>query len=156
MSEYTGKRIVPRHDGAWNSAKEYEQLTIVLNTDDGVSYISRKKVPAGTELSDTEYWAVCSQFSRQVQNLANSLDETDAEVETLKNQVAANVTASTDSDADYAAEVADARVDHDGSKHTSLGEHIREVTGNMAEDIGAIRSAPGFLFRTQGSATVRR
>lgn len=139
MSKYTGGRIVPRHDGTWDSTKEYEQLTIVLNTDDGVSYMSRKKVPAGTELSDEEYWVVCSQFSRQVQILSNSLDETDAEVETLKNQVAANVTASTDSDADYAAEVADARVDHDGSRHTSLGEHIREVTGDMAEDIEDIQ-----------------
>ncbi len=146
MSSYTGGRIVPRHDGTWDSTKEYEQLTIVLNTDDGVSYISRKKVPAGTELSDTEYWAVCSQFSRQVQILSNSLDETDAEVATLKKQVAANVSASTDSDSDYAAEVADARVDHDGTTHSSLGEHIREVTGDMADDIEDLQIAARVSF----------
>lgn len=29
MSKYIGNRIVPRHDGIWDKAKEYEPLTIV-------------------------------------------------------------------------------------------------------------------------------
>ena len=57
MSEYIGNRIVPHHDGVWDKAKEYEPLTIVYEESTGDSYMSRKPVPAGTLLSQEEYWA---------------------------------------------------------------------------------------------------
>ncbi|MCC8102129.1 MAG: hypothetical protein LIP11_07665 [Clostridiales bacterium] len=148
MSKYTGGRIVPRHDGEWDSTKEYERLTIVLNPDDGVSYIARKSVPAGTELSDTEYWAVCSQFSGQLDSYQKQVDADlaaaeakmqdnreamDDAVKTLTARLDANVTASTDGDADYAAEVVDARVDADGLAFDSLGDAVR--TANSALDM---------------------
>ena len=37
MSEYIGNRIVPRHDGVWDKAKEYEPLTIVYEESTGDS-----------------------------------------------------------------------------------------------------------------------
>ncbi len=43
----------------------------------------------------------------------------------LSSRIDAQVTASTDSDADYAAETADGRIDTWGSQHASLGENIR-------------------------------
>ena len=45
MSEYIGNRIVPRHDGVWDSTKAYEPLIIVYEEGSGDSYISRKDVP---------------------------------------------------------------------------------------------------------------
>lgn len=44
----------------------------------------------------------------------------------LSSRIDAQVTASTDSDADFAAEVADARVDSWGTEHACLGTNIRE------------------------------
>ncbi len=44
----------------------------------------------------------------------------------LSSRIDAQVTASTDSDADYAAEVADGRVDTWGNEQASLGANIRE------------------------------
>ena len=70
MSEYIGNRIVPRHDGVWDKAKEYEPLTIVYEESTGDSYMSRKPVPAGTLLSQEEYWAMCSRFSEQMARFA--------------------------------------------------------------------------------------
>ena len=58
MGTFKGKRIIPKHDGVWNQKKEYEELTIVLDAESGDGYISRKPVPAGTVLTDTDYWSL--------------------------------------------------------------------------------------------------
>ena len=96
MSEYIGNRIVPRHDGVWDKAKEYEPLTIVYEESTGDSYMSRKPVPAGTLLSQEEYWAMCSRFSEQMalyrQNTADDVaqlrSDTSADVATLRKMTA--------------------------------------------------------------------
>ena len=44
----------------------------------------------------------------------------------LSSRIDAQVTASTDSDADYAAEVVDGRIDTWGYEHASLGSNIRQ------------------------------
>ncbi|MBQ7544939.1 MAG: hypothetical protein IJT02_08350 [Synergistaceae bacterium] len=59
---------------------------------------------------------------KQIQKLARR-NKTAEEV--LSSRIDAQVTASTDSDADYAAEVADARVDVWGNVQGSLGSNIR-------------------------------
>ena len=66
MSEYIGNRVVPKHDGVWDSTKVYEPLVIVYEEGTGDSYISRKDVPAGTGQNQKEYWALCARFSEQV------------------------------------------------------------------------------------------
>ena len=101
MSEYIGNRIVPRHDGVWDKAKEYEPLTIVYEESTGDSYMSRKPVPAGTLLSQEEYWAMCSRFSEQMalyrQNTAEEVEQfrkdTAADVEQLRTDTASDVAA---------------------------------------------------------------
>lgn len=193
MSEYIGNRIVPRHDGVWQAEKAYEPLTIVLEEGTGDSYISRRPVPAGTLLSQKEYWAVCSRFSEQVKLFRDGVDadvlemhehlddtveavnqKTDdtvsavnqkadrtidainrkadetlaamtertqaAETLTSENRTAlekrmkqietrqdANVTASTNANVDYAAELVDSRVDDTNHTFGSTGENIRAL-----------------------------
>ena len=77
MSDYIGKRIVPKHCGEWDKDTAYEMLCIVLHTESGESYISRCEVPAGVEISDGKYWAVCSRFSQQVKDMETHLQETE-------------------------------------------------------------------------------
>ena len=74
MGEFVGGRIVPKHCGAWNKRSKYEMLSIVYQPETGDSYISRKSVPAGTDLSSEEYWAICSEYSAQVRNLEQDVD----------------------------------------------------------------------------------
>lgn len=83
MSVYRGGRIVPKHFGVWDSETEYEMLAIVFDEDTGDSYISRKAVPAGTLLSDNDYWALCARFSDQLQTYQ---EETDARLEALEDE----------------------------------------------------------------------
>ena len=169
MGTFKGKRIIPKHDGVWNRKKEYEELTIVLDAESGDGYISRKPVPAGTVLSDTDYWSLCSHFNAQmyrletdvaedVEEMHRSLSETESAmhkeiseaesrvntkvsdaqnamqktedamntaVEQMNKRLDANVIASTDSKADYAAELVDVRVGQDGTVYPSAGEAIR-------------------------------
>ena len=67
MSDYIGKRIVPKHCGEWDRAKEYEMLSIVLHTENGNSFITKREVPAGVEITDTSYWALCSEYNAQIE-----------------------------------------------------------------------------------------
>ena len=53
---YVGARYIPRIMGEYNNETAYEALDIV--TSGGVGYISRQPVPAGTAVSNKEYWAM--------------------------------------------------------------------------------------------------
>lgn len=132
MSEYIGSRIVPKPCGEWDKTKEYEVLSVVLLPSSGDSYIARKDVPVGTAIMETEYWMLCSDFSLQLKAVQDDVSELQDKTDTLAEQIAANVAASTDSDADYAAEVVDARVTADGEEKISLGEAIRAVGSEVA------------------------
>lgn len=52
---YVGARYIPRIMGEYNNETAYEALDIV--TSGGVGYISRQPVPAGTAVTNKEYWA---------------------------------------------------------------------------------------------------
>ena len=73
MTKYVGKRIVPVHCGVWDQNRNYEMLSIVLNMADGDSYIARREVPAGTVLSDQNYWMLHSLYSQQIKDMADEL-----------------------------------------------------------------------------------
>lgn len=53
---YVGARYIPRIMGEYNNETAYEALDIVTNG--GVGYISRQPVPAGTAVTNKEYWAM--------------------------------------------------------------------------------------------------
>lgn len=82
MPKYVGRRIVPKHGGIWDKTKEYEELIIVLCQETGVSYISKLPVPAGTEIFNEHYWAVCSEFSEQIKLAEDHLTQTAEDVHT--------------------------------------------------------------------------
>ena len=74
MGEFVGKRVVPDHVGVWDQKKTYEPLMIVLDSETGDSYISRKAVPTGISLSDESYWSLCAHYSAQMRKLEQDVD----------------------------------------------------------------------------------
>ena len=108
MAKYIGKRIVPKHCGVWDRTRSYEMDCIVYEQDTGDSYISRKEVPAGTALSQEEYWALCARFSEQmallrsdvqadVKEMHDSLDETEKAVNQKTDNAVSEMTQKTNS-----------------------------------------------------------
>lgn len=51
-----GKVAVTVEQEYWSETKDYDRLVIVESETLGTTYISRKEVPAGTSLTDREYW----------------------------------------------------------------------------------------------------
>lgn len=69
--QYTGARYVPIFGRAgsdtveWDDLAPYEPLTVVMH--EGVSYVSRRYVPRGIQITDTEYWVETYRFNAQVE-----------------------------------------------------------------------------------------
>ncbi len=80
MARYIGKQIVPKHCGYWDSTKSYEMENVVYDKSSGNSYISRKAVPAGADISQWEYWALCSDFNMQMDLLEKHFTATEERI----------------------------------------------------------------------------
>ena len=64
--QYVGARYVPKFADPveWNNALSYEALTIVTHL--GNSFTSKKPVPAGVDIGNTEYWVNTGNYNEQV------------------------------------------------------------------------------------------
>lgn len=88
---YVGHRYVPLISGEWDKQQTYEGLSIV--THKGNSYTSKKRVPIGIEIDDTEYWVVTGnydlqveQYRQEVRNVEKYVDDEIQEVDTRLNE----------------------------------------------------------------------
>lgn len=74
MRQYIGARYVPKFMGTYDATQSYEALCVVDNGL-GTSYISTVPTPAGTPLTDTDYWAIYGASSGAIINLQNQIDD---------------------------------------------------------------------------------
>lgn len=72
--KYVGARYMPKFLGTYDNTTAYEALSVVDNGM-GTSYVSNKPVPAGTPLTDTDYWAVYGMSSGAILNLQQQIDD---------------------------------------------------------------------------------
>ena len=134
MARYVGKRIVPKHCGYWDNTKSYEMENIVYDRTSGNSYISRKAVPVGTDISQEEYWALCSDFNMQMDLLEKHFTATEQRIKA-------------DNDATEAA----IRQDNDATEQTILAdnqatrehvdESLEETTTDLTQKVTAAQTA---------------
>ena len=73
MRQYVGARYMPKFLGLWNNTQDYEALSVVENGT-GTSYVSNKPVPAGTPLTNSNYWVVYGTQSGAVLHLQEQVD----------------------------------------------------------------------------------
>lgn len=133
MAEYIGGRIVPDHGGVWDKSKKYEELTIVLNAATGDSYISRRPVPAGTEIYEEHYWSLYSQYSEQITRAEDHLDNTAAAIRSEMNEQAQQVT--------QRMEQAEENVDQRATDAETLSNQNRAILENRMSLIEARQEA---------------
>lgn len=85
--QYIGARYVPKFatPTEWNSALSYEGLTIVTHL--GNSFTSKKPVPAGIDISNTDYWANTGNYNAQVEQYRQEVENVKETVNTEINNV---------------------------------------------------------------------
>lgn len=83
VRQYIGARYVPLYAGDWDSTKNYEPLTIVTDAN-GNSFTSIKDVPAGTALTDRNYWIQTSSFSGAIDVLQRRMSDAEADIDVLE------------------------------------------------------------------------
>lgn len=86
IRQYIGARYVPRFVGQWQSNTAYEPLCIVQDSQ-GNSYTSKKQVPAGIQLSNTEYWIMSANVNAQIEQLSDSLTDAIADIGNLEDDI---------------------------------------------------------------------
>lgn len=101
-TQYIGARYVPlvADPFQWDINSTYEPLTIVGNN--GSSYTSRKAVPAGIEISNTEYWALTSLQSGAVTELQDRVSTLETQMDTAQKDINDNMGDVTAAQADIA------------------------------------------------------
>ena len=74
VRQYIGARYVPRFTGLYDNTQSYEALDVVDNGSD-TSYIAKKPTPAGTPLTNTDYWFLYGSTNGAIVNLQNQIDD---------------------------------------------------------------------------------
>lgn len=67
--------------GAWDITKQYKPWTIV--SDNNIGYISVRPVPAGIEITNTDYWALVADYDILITNLSERISALESTVNTL-------------------------------------------------------------------------
>lgn len=83
--QYIGARYVPILGGAWDRNKSYEAMTIVQANNN--SYTSKKPVPPGVDITNSEYWVITGNFNGQVEEYRKSVENLSRNVELLNEEV---------------------------------------------------------------------
>lgn len=86
MRQYIGARYVPKFVGAWNNTTQYNALEVVDNGS-GTSYIARKTVPAGTLLTNTEYWFVYGASSGAIVDLQSRMSTAENDITGIQSSI---------------------------------------------------------------------
>ena len=152
MAKYVGKRVVPRHCGAWTKNKEYEMLSIVLDEASGESYISRRVVPVGTLLTDEYYWSICSLFSQQIADMGEEFEERQNQI----SQNNANTLAAIRQDNDSTEQAI--KDDNAATKQhvdESLEETTEDLTGKVNNAMSSLAEGRAQLNSTNEALTAR-
>lgn len=85
IRQYIGARYVPRFTGLFDPTQQYEALDVADNGT-GTSYIAKKTVPAGTPLTDTDYWFVYGASSGAILDLQNRMSDAEHIIDRLANK----------------------------------------------------------------------
>lgn len=85
IKKYIGARYAPKFMGAWDKSSEYAALSVVYTNEQ--SYVSRKTVPANTEITNTEFWIKSADWNAQVTQYNQNVEQYQANVEQYNQNV---------------------------------------------------------------------
>lgn len=79
LKVYIGARYTPKFEGEWKANKEYAALSVIYSNNK--SYVSRKTVPAGTAVTETEFWVESADWNAQVEQYNQNVTQYKAQVD---------------------------------------------------------------------------
>lgn len=85
LKKFIGARYAPEFAGAWSNTKQYAALSVVYSNNR--SYVSRKTVPVGTPITNTEFWIQSSDWNAQVAEYNLKVEGYNANVEQYNRNV---------------------------------------------------------------------
>lgn len=85
IKKYIGARYAPQFMGAWDKSSVYAALSVVYTNEQ--SYVSRKTVPANTEITNTEFWIKSADWNAQVTQYNQNVEQYQANVERYNQNV---------------------------------------------------------------------
>ena len=85
IKKYIGARYAPKFMGAWDKSSEYAALSVVYTNEQ--SYVSRKTVPANTEITNTEFWIKSADWNAQVTQYNQNVEQYKANVDRYNQNV---------------------------------------------------------------------
>ena len=85
LKVYIGARYTPKFEGEWKANKEYAALSVVYYNNK--SYVSRKTVPTGTAVTETEFWVESADWNAQVEQYNQNVTQYKTQVDTYQNSV---------------------------------------------------------------------
>ena len=85
LKKFIGARYAPEFAGSWSNTKQYAALSVVYTGNR--SYVSRKTVPAGTPITNTEFWIQSSDWNAQVAEYNLKVEGYSANVEKYNKNV---------------------------------------------------------------------
>lgn len=87
LRQYIGARYVPKfsdvNGGEWDDTYTYEPLTIVKHGND--YYTSKKEVPTGVAITNTEYWVLTGNYNGAVSSLDDRVTALESEISEYSN-----------------------------------------------------------------------
>ena len=84
--KYIGARYMPKFMGTYDATTAYEALSVVDNGA-GTTYVSNKPTPAGTPLTDADYWSVYGASSGAILDLQNRMGTAENNITSLQGAV---------------------------------------------------------------------
>lgn len=84
--KYIGARYMPKFMGTYDATTAYEALSVVDNGA-GTTYVANKPAPAGTPLSDTEYWSIYGASSGAILDLQGRMTTAENDIDNLENDI---------------------------------------------------------------------
>lgn len=73
------------NDGEWSITNNYRQWTVVSYNNAG--YISLKPVPAGIDISNTEYWGLIADYNILIEDLTDRIEALEHDVEDIQDDI---------------------------------------------------------------------
>ena len=84
VREYIGARYIPLFADPieWDDSYIYEPLTVVKH--EGASYVSRKSVPEGIAIDNTDYWILWADYNAQLQHYIDEVNTFDNRIDSIE------------------------------------------------------------------------